>query len=82
MEGQRVLPALGVVGQECPTHTLGPVALFILFARSARAWVVAADFIGAANDLLDGLLLAAPGHAGLFQFAALLALESFLQIVD
>src|ERR1700758_432899 len=61
---------------------LRPVALLVFLAGAAGAGIVAADFFGAADDLLDGALLAAAGHARLFEFAALLALEAFFEIVD
>lgn len=69
-----------------PTHfyapTLGSVALLVFLAGAAGAWVIAPDFFGAAHHLLHGFLLAAAGHAGLFEFAALLPLEGFFEIVD
>ena len=64
-------------------HELGvrTAALLIFLARSARAGIVAADFGGASDDLLHGLTIAGTGHACLFEFAALAALERFFEIV-
>ena len=58
-----------------------PTALLIFLPRAARTRIVAPDFRGAAHDLLHGLQISRTSHAGLLQFAALFALESFLNFV-
>src|SRR5215469_735819 len=60
---------------------IGAAALLVLLAGAAGAGIVAADLGPAANHLLDGLAVSRPGHAGLLEFAALLALEGFLEDV-
>jgi len=63
--------------------TLGvcAAALFVFLARSARAGIVAPDFGGSSHNLLYRLTIAGTGHACLFEFTALAALEGFFQIV-
>jgi hypothetical protein len=58
------------------------VALLILLPGSTWAGIIAADFLGAAHDLLYSALLAASGHARLFEFPTFLALEAFFKIVN
>src|SRR5437899_2978308 len=74
-------------GQECPSsHTIKPTrsrsaALFVFLAAAAGTGIVAADLFTGTHHLLDGLHVASAGHAGLFEFAFLLALESFFDVV-
>jgi|ERR1700733_14167828 hypothetical protein len=61
---------------------LGAVALFVFLAGAAWAGIVAADFVaGDAGSAAVGAGVPA-GVAGLLQFALLLALELFFQLVD
>src|SRR5438445_892516 len=60
---------------------VSPAAFLILLPRTARAGIVAPDLRAAAHDLLYGLSVSGAGHAGLFQLAALAALEGFFEIV-
>src|SRR5215469_9005336 len=56
-------------------------ALFVLFAGATGAGIVAADFGTTADNLLHWCAVAGTGHAGLFKFATLTALEGFFEIV-
>src|SRR5215831_14614202 len=58
------------------------VALFVFLAGAAGAGIVSSDLLLAAHDLLDGALLAAASHTRLFQLTALLALESFFEVIN
>jgi hypothetical protein len=60
---------------------LRAVALFILLARAAGAWVVSSHFFLSADDLLNGLRVSGSGHARLFELAAFAAHEGFFQFV-
>src|ERR1700683_1285380 len=55
--------------------------LLILLPRSTRARIIAADFGGATHHLLNRLAVSGSRHAGLFQLAALAALEGFFQLI-
>jgi len=59
----------------------GATALLVFFAGTAGARIVAADFGGAADDLLYRLVVAGSSHAGLFQLATFLALEGFFNFI-
>jgi hypothetical protein len=60
------------------------VAFLVFLTRAARTWVVPSHFLGATHNLLHSLLggAAATGHAGLFEFATLLPLESLFEVID
>src|SRR5215475_14085818 len=60
---------------------LGPVALLVFLARSARTCIVAAHFFSPTHNLLHSLGFPTARHARLFQFSALLSLEGFLKII-
>src|SRR5438477_1015091 len=60
----------------------GTAALLVFLAAAAGARIIAADLIAGTDDLLNRLHVAGSGHAGLFEFTFLLALESLFNIVD
>jgi uncharacterized MAPEG superfamily protein len=60
---------------------LRAVALLVFLAGAAGAGIVAAHFFLTSNDLLHCGAYRRPGHASLFQLAALAAHEGFFQFV-
>src|SRR6266852_7551680 len=57
------------------------MALLVLLARAARAWIVASNFFLRAHDLLHRGRIPSASHACLLQFAPLAAHEGLLQFV-